>query len=156
VPEPAAQRAELRPAARSRGRYAPAVVHGGVAYSAGMTPRSDGALLVRGRVGVEVDPGYAHELAGIAAGNALAAIAEAAGGLRRIVRCLQMTVFVAAAPDFAEHTAVADGASEMLLAALGERGTVARAAVGVASLPSGAPVEVVLTAAVETPAGGRP
>jgi enamine deaminase RidA (YjgF/YER057c/UK114 family) len=121
-----------------------------------MTPRTDGELLARGRVGAEVDPGYAHELAGVAAGNALAAIAEAAGGLRRILRCLQMTVFIAASADFADHTAVADGASETLLATLGERGTVARAAVGVTSLPSGAPLEVVLTAAVEIPAAGRP
>jgi enamine deaminase RidA (YjgF/YER057c/UK114 family) len=67
-----------------------------------------------------------------------------------------MTVFIAASADFADHTAVADGASETLLATLGERGTVARAAVGVTSLPSGAPLEVVLTAAVEIPAAGRP
>lgn len=125
-----------------------AVVHGGVAVSAGMTPRSDGQLVARRRVGLDIDVARAQELAGVAARNALSAVAQAAGGLDHIVRCLQLTVFIAAAPDFAEHTSVADGASATLVAALGVRGQVARAAVGVASLPSGAPVEVVLAAAV--------
>jgi len=114
-----------------------------------MTPRRDGQLVARGRVGHDVDVAQAHQLAGLAAQNALSAIAAAAGGLDHVVRCLQLTVFLATAPDFAEHTSVADGASATLVAMLGDRGHVARAAVGVASLPSGAPLEVVLTAAVD-------
>ena len=126
----------------------PVVVHAGVAYSAGMTPRKHGQLLAHGLVGVDVTPEQAYELAGVAARNALSAIAEATGGVERLVHCLQMTVFVASGPGFREHTAVADGASAALLGTLGERGVVARAAVGVAGLPSGAPVEVALVAAV--------
>ena len=119
-----------------------------------MTPRVDGRLLARGLVGRDISREDACGLAGVAAGNALAAVVAAVGDPARIVRCLQMTVFIAAAPGFTEHTAVADGASAALLAALGERGAVARAAVGVAGLPSGAPVEVALTAAVDTTQDG--
>ena len=151
MPDTPAGGAPLLPASpRPQGRYVPAVVHNGVAYTAGMTPRVDGELVAHGLVGREVSAEDAFGLAGVAAGNALAAVVAAVGDARHIVRCLQMTVFVAAEPGFTGHTAVADGASAALLAALGERGTVARTAVGVAGLPSGAPVEVALTAAVDT------
>ena len=55
---------------------------------------------------------------------------------------LRLGILVAAAPGFTQHSAVADGASDLVVAALGERGRHARAAVGVASLPAGAAVEV--------------
>lgn len=133
---------------RPQGRYVTATIHAGIAYSAGMTPRVDGVLIVQGTVGGGVSALQARELAALAAGNALAAIVEVAGGIDNIVCCLRMTVYIAAVNGFTGHTAVADGASEALHASLGERGTVARSAIGVASLPSGAPVEVELTAAV--------
>ncbi len=128
----------------------PAVVHGGLAFSAGMTPRAGGTLRVRGRVGAEVGAATARRAAALAAANALLAVAEAAGGLDRIARCLRLTVYLACSDDFTGHTAVADGASETLRAWLGERGAAARTAVGVRTLPSGAPVEVDLTAALTT------
>jgi enamine deaminase RidA (YjgF/YER057c/UK114 family) len=138
----------LAPAPPPQGRYVPAVVYGGVAYSAGMTPRIDGELMLRGTVGDEVTAEQARELAGRAASNALSAIAAAVGGSANIARCLRLTVYVAAAPGFTAHSAVADGASDALWEQLGERAAVVRSAVGVAGLPSGAPVEVELTAAV--------
>ena len=154
MPDLNAQDARLPTPPRPQGHYVPVVIDRGVAHTAGMTPRVDGRLLAQGIVGRDLTVEQARELAGVAAGNALAAVVAAVGGPERVVRCLQLTVFLAAAPDFTEHTAVADGASDTLLAALGPRGAVARAAVGVAGLPSGAPVEVVLTAAVD-PAASR-
>lgn len=154
MPDMPARSAQLPANPRPQGRYLPAVVHHGVAYTAGMTPRVDGKLLAQGLVGTDISPEDAFGLAGVAAGNALAAIVAAVGDAGRILRCLQMTVFIAAAPGFTGHTAVADGASAALLAALGERGAVARTAVGVAGLPSGAPVEVALTAAVDAAENG--
>jgi enamine deaminase RidA (YjgF/YER057c/UK114 family) len=59
-----------------------------------------------------------------------------------------VSVFVASTPDFVDHPKVANGASELLVRILGDEGTHARAAVGVASLPLGASVEVALTAAI--------
>ena len=131
-----------------QGAYVPAVVHDGVAYTAGMTPRRNGELVVWGVVGRDLDVAAAREAAGLAAANALTAVVEAVGDLSAIVRCLKMTVFIAAADDFTAHSAVADGASAVLRERLGDRGAVARSAIGVATLPSGAPVEVELVAAV--------
>lgn len=131
-----------------RGSYRPAVVHDGLAFSAGMTPRADGELTARGVVGADLTAAQARAAARLAAENALAAVAHAAGGLDRVGRCLKLTVYIACAAGFGEHSAVADGASQALADWLGDRGAAARAAIGVASLPSGAPVEVELVAAV--------
>ncbi|MET4427909.1 MULTISPECIES: RidA family protein [unclassified Mycolicibacterium] len=129
-----------------QGDYASAVVHAGVAYSAGMTPRRDGQLTITGEVGSTVSIEQARAAARLAAANALAAVRVAlpadAG-----VRCLRMTVYIACAPDFHDLSAVADGASDAIVATLGSRALPARSAIGVRCLPSGAPVEVELVAA---------
>jgi enamine deaminase RidA (YjgF/YER057c/UK114 family) len=138
----------LQTAVPPQGAYVPAVVHAGLVWTAGMTPRRDGQLVVRGVVGRDVDLATAREAAGLAAGNTLTAVAEALGGLDAVARCVKMTVFIAAVDDFTEHAAVADGASAVLRERLGERGVVARSAIGVRTLPSGAPVEVELVAAL--------
>lgn len=76
-------------------------------------------------------------------------MAERAGGLERIVGLVRMTVYVHAASGFTQHTAVADAATDALVVHLGELGRCARSAVGVASLPGDAPVEIELTAQVQ-------
>ena len=134
-----------------QGAYVPAVVYGGLAWTAGMTPRRYGELVVQGIVGRDLDIAAAREAAAVAADNAVTALAEAVG-LAGIDRVVKMTVFIAAVDGFTAHSAVADGASRMLRERLGERGVVARSAVGVRTLPSGAPVEVELVAAVTPPA----
>jgi len=96
-----------------------------------------------GPVGAALTVEAARAQAQIAALNLLAALEAALGGdASRIRQVLRLGVFIAATPGFAEHGAVADGASELLEAVLGERGRHARAAVGVASLPRQAAVEV--------------
>jgi enamine deaminase RidA (YjgF/YER057c/UK114 family) len=152
VREPSPQdhtRAPLLPSPPGpRGSYVPAVVIDAIAHSAGMTPRSDGTLVVRGTVGTDVSPEEAVAATGLAARNALAAIAAAAGGLDRVRRCVRMTVYVACSADFTALSAVADGASAELARYVGTRGLPARSAVGVWRLPDRAPVEVELTAAL--------
>lgn len=133
-----------------QGAYVPAVVHGGLAWTAGMTPRRHGDLVVEGVVGRDLDIAAAREAAGLAADNAVTALVEAVG-LAGIDRAVKMTVFIAAVEGFTAHSAVADGASAVLRERLGARGAVARSAVGVRTLPSGAPVEVELVAAVTPP-----
>lgn len=132
-----------------QGTYVPAVAdpQSGIVVSAGMTPRVDGELVVRGVVGADVDLSAAQEAAGTAARNALAAVAAAAGGLGRIRRCLRLSVFVACVDGFAELSVVADGAAAALSEHFGTDSLPARSAIGVRALPSRAPVEVELTAA---------
>ncbi|MCF6522559.1 RidA family protein [Streptomyces sp. JJ36] len=132
------------------GAYVPAVRSGPYVYTAGQVPFVDGALPVAGKVGAEVDPEQAKELAGICALNALAAVESVAGDLDRIARVVKVTGFVASDPGFTGQPGVVNGASELLGKALGEKGTHARSAVGVAVLPLDAPVEVELQVELES------
>lgn len=122
--------------------YLPVREAAGVLYVAGQTPHRDGILRLRGRVGEAVTAEDGRELAREAALNALAALKDHLGSLDEIALIASVTGFVASAPDFARHPWVIDGASEAFIEILGERGRHARAAVGVQSLPDGAPVEV--------------
>jgi enamine deaminase RidA (YjgF/YER057c/UK114 family) len=131
-----------------QGDYVPAVLHEGVVYSAGMTPRRDGKLTVAGVVGSTVSIEEAKAAAGVAVGNALAAVRAVLPADATSVRCLRMTVFIACEPGFHDLSRVADGASAAIAADLGPQALPARSAIGVLSLPSGAPVEVDLVAAV--------
>ena len=125
------------------GSYVPAVRHADLIVVSGQLPVRDGALLATGPVGAGGhDVAAAAELARVCALNVLSAAATVAGGLDRIASVLRVGVFVASADGFDEQHLVANGASELLTAVLGEGSVHARAAVGVVSLPRGAPVEV--------------
>ncbi|WP_224391401.1 RidA family protein [Pseudonocardia sp. ICBG1293] len=134
-----------------QGRYVAAVVHGDTVHSAGMTPRrADGVLLVTGRVGADVGEDEAAEAAGVAVRHALAACADAAARAgRELRRPVALSVWVACTAAFTGHSAVADGASGVLADRFGPGGLPARAAVGVCSLPGGAPVEVTLVVGLD-------
>jgi enamine deaminase RidA (YjgF/YER057c/UK114 family) len=80
--------------------------------------------------------------------NALAAAAEMAGGLEKIVRVVKLVGYVACEPAFIQQPQVVNGASELLGHVLGDAGKHSRVAVGVAALPLGAPVEVELVVEV--------
>lgn len=129
-----------------QGNYVPAVHHDGVVHTAGTTPRRDGTLAYLGIVGDTLSLEQATKAAALAATNALAAVWSVVPADTTNVRCLRMTVFVACAPGFTELSAVADGASAALEEQLGASALPARSAIGVLALPSGAPVEVELTA----------
>jgi enamine deaminase RidA (YjgF/YER057c/UK114 family) len=134
---------ELPAVATPIGSYAPFTRHGDLVFVSGQLPLKDGKLLTKGRVGVEVSLEEAQAAARQCALNVLGAAAAACGGdLERITACLKLTGFVACDPAFTDHPKVVNGASDLIKAVLGDRGRHARAAVGVASLPMGAPVEV--------------
>ncbi len=96
-----------------------------------------------GKVGAEVTPERAAELAAICALNAIAAVKSVAL-LESVVRVVKVACFVASAPGFTGQPGVANGASNLLLEAFGDLGAHARSAVGVAVLPLDSPVEVEL------------
>jgi len=121
--------------------YVPAVRTGNHVYVSGQVPMADGKLLATGKVGADVTPEQAKELAARCALNGLAAV-DALVGLEQIVRVVKVVGFVASAEGFTGQPAVINGASEFLGEVLGEAGKHARSAVGVAELPLGAPVEV--------------
>jgi enamine deaminase RidA (YjgF/YER057c/UK114 family) len=124
--------------------YVPAVRSGAYVFTSGQLPMRDGQLPATGKVGAEVSPDEAYDLARQCALNALAAVATQVDDLDAVVRVVKATVFVASAPDFIGQPAVANGASELFGAAFGDAGQHARSAVGVSVLPLDAPVEVEL------------
>jgi enamine deaminase RidA (YjgF/YER057c/UK114 family) len=128
--------------------YVPAVRFEDLVYTAGQLPLVNGTLQAVGKVGAEVSVEDAAECARIAALNGLAAVADLTGDLDVIRRVVKVVVYVAGASGFTEQPLVANGASGLLKEILGEAGRHARSAVGVASLPLDAPVEVELVVAV--------
>lgn len=128
--------------------YVPAVRTGSLVFTAGQLPLVDGALHITGIVGSADDIDKARECAAIAVVNAIAAIKTVVPDLSKITRIVKLTGFVAATPDFTAHPQVVNGASELLGQIWPESGQHARSAVGVASLPLGAPVEIELVVEV--------
>ena len=122
--------------------YVPAVRTGNYVYTSGQLPMVEGTLAEAGKVGAEITPERAKELAEICALNALAAVQSIVGDLSAVVRVVKVVGFVASAPDFTGQPGVVNGASELLGRVFGDAGIHARSAVGVAVLPLDAPVEV--------------
>ena len=130
----------------SKGRYLPVRRCGDTLWVSGHTGRgADGARTI-GVVGADVGLEEARNEARRAAVNLLAAVDGApslGAGLGNVEAVLHLRVYVRAVPEFLEHPAVADAASDLLYDTLGAGvGDHARTAVGVASLPGGAPVEL--------------
>lgn len=131
----------LPPVAAPQAAYIPAVQTGNHVYVSGQIPVADGRILATGKVGAEVTPERAKELAVRCALNVLAAV-ESLVGLSRVVRVVKVVGFVASAPGFSGQPEVVNGASELFGNVFGEIGRHARSAVGVAELPRNVPVEV--------------
>jgi enamine deaminase RidA (YjgF/YER057c/UK114 family) len=129
--------------------YIPVRLMGELAYVSAQIPMVDGQILHPGHLGDPVTVEQGQEAARQCALQALSALKEALGSLDRVRGIVQVMVFVASAPGFIEQPKVANGASDLLVQVFGETGRHARAAVGVAELPLGAPLEVTVLAKVD-------
>ncbi|OBQ75229.1 RidA family protein [Mesorhizobium erdmanii] len=129
-------------AAAPAANYVPYCRTGNLLFTAGQLPLKDGKLQASGLLGRDVDTASGKDAAKYCAINILAQAKAAIGDLEKIRRLVKITVFVASSADFVEQHLVANGASDFLVAALGERGKHARSAVGTASLPLNAAVEI--------------
>jgi enamine deaminase RidA (YjgF/YER057c/UK114 family) len=136
------------------GNYVPFTRLGELVYVSGSTSAARPERAVTGRLGDGVEVEEGRRAAQIAAENCVANLRLAAGSLDRVRRILRLTGYVNATPDFARHPEVMDGASDFLVELFGDSGTHARTAVGVASLPRNAAVEVELIAEL-TPEGSE-
>ena len=122
--------------------YVPAVRTGNLVFTAGQLPLVDGKIPFIGKVGSDVTPEQAKDMAQICALNALAAISLVAD-IDQIEKVVRVGGFVNGAPGFVAIPQVINGASELLIKLFGEaNGKHARTAIGVAELPLNAPVEV--------------
>ncbi len=141
----------LPPVATPVAAYVPFVESGRHLFLSGALPWKDGKLTTTGAVGSASGPTLeqAYEAARQCALNSLAQInAALKGDWHRLARVVRLGVFVASDASFIEQHKVANGASELIVAVLGQIGVHARSAVGVPSLPLGASVEVDLVARI--------
>ena len=96
----------------------------------------------KGKLGGEVSPEAGRDAARLCAINVLAQLKAAIGDLDKAVRCVRLGGFINATPTFAPLPGVMNGASDLMVAVLGDKGRHARTTVGVAELPFDAAVEV--------------
>lgn len=129
--------------------YVPFTRVGGTIYVSGQVPMRDGKALLTGKVGQDVSVADGQAMARACALNAIAVLREASGGQLDRLRILKTVNFVAAAPGFTDVHVVANGASELFIAAFGDKGKHARSSVGVAELPFNVPFEVEVVAELE-------
>jgi enamine deaminase RidA (YjgF/YER057c/UK114 family) len=130
-------------AAAPAANYVPWTISGSMLLVAGQLPFDDGKLEHKGQVGKDIELDQAKHAAMLCGLNILAqAKAALDGDLGRIVRCLKLGGFVNAGPGFADHPQVINGASDLMVAVLGDAGRHARFAVGASSLPMNVAVEI--------------
>ena len=133
----------LPPPGAPGGNYVPFVVVGNLAFMAGQVAREAGKMKYTGKVGKDITIEQGQEAAKLCAVNLLAQLKEACGGdLDRVERCVRLGGFVNSPLDFYDHPKVINGASDFIVAVMGERGQHARTAVGVSALPLDSAVEV--------------
>ena len=127
-----------------QGKYLPAVRHGDLIFTSGMTPRRAGILIYEGKIKVE-DPIESHrDAVNIAATNTINAAQNLLHEDERISQILQLNVFLNTEEGFSKHSKIADFASEIFIKKLGPNCIGSRAAIGVSSLPANAPVEITI------------
>lgn len=140
---------ELPPAPTPAGNYLPTVRVGNLLYVSGTLPILKGSLTHKGQVGKEQTVEAGYEAAKVCALNTIAALKAGAGSLDKVKRIVLVNGFVNAIANFGDSPAVINGASDLFVAAFGEKGKHARAAVAVAGLPKEGTVEIQVIAEVE-------
>lgn len=122
--------------------YVPFVVSGTTVYVSGQISQSSDGLII-GKLGADMDSAAGAEAAAACALALLAQLRAACDGdIERLVRVVKLTGFVNSTADFTEQPKVINGASDLLVEILGDRGRHARSAVSAASLPFGVAVEI--------------
>jgi enamine deaminase RidA (YjgF/YER057c/UK114 family) len=111
-------------------------------FVSGQIPMTPEGVQFVGKVGREFTIDDGRAAARLCAINLLANMKASLGDLGKVERVLKVTGFVNADPEFADAHLVINGASDLLVEVLGERGRHARSAIGVGTLPRGVAVEV--------------
>jgi enamine deaminase RidA (YjgF/YER057c/UK114 family) len=129
--------------------YVAAVRSGNLVFLAGHIPRDAAGQVIAGKVGRDATPEQANAAARTTAVALLATLKQEIGELARVKRIVRVGGFVNAVDDFKTQPQVINGCSDLLVAVFGDRGKHARAALGVASLPLGAVVEIEMVVEIE-------
>lgn len=132
----------LPPAPNPVANYVPHLAAGDLLFISGQISKGGDGDVVTGSVGVDLTVEAGQAAAKLCALNILAQAKAALGSLDRIKQVIKITGFVNAGPGFADHPKVINGASDLLVEVLGDKGRHTRAAVGVSGLPLNSAVEV--------------
>ncbi len=133
----------LPEAAPAIANYVPYVISGKQIYFSGQIAKENSTITYQGLLGKDLSIEEGKQAARICALNLLAQLNHACeGDLNRVARCVKLVVFIASTPEFAQHSDVANGASELIVQVFGDAGRHARSSIGVASLPLNTAVEV--------------
>jgi enamine deaminase RidA (YjgF/YER057c/UK114 family) len=111
-------------------------------FISGQISKAADGSIASGRLGGGMTVAEGRAAARLCALNILAQAKVAVGGLDRIAQVVRLTGYVSATPEFTEHPQVLNGASDLMVEVLGDKGRHTRVAVGVASLPLGCAVEI--------------
>lgn len=123
--------------------FAPTRRVGNLLYVSGQIPATNGVAQYVGKVGDDLSVEQGQAAARLCAVNIFAQVNAAVDGeFERVASCVRLGGFVNAAPNFTEHPKVLNGASDLLVAVMGDAGRHTRAAVGCSSLPRNVAVEV--------------
>ena len=137
----------LPEASSAGGNYVPAKTVGKlVSLSGVISTTAEGVITGKLGAGRTLEEGYAAARACALA--QLAALKRHLGSLEQIAEIVSLTGYVNAVDGFADSPKVINGASDLLVAVLGEPGRHVRAAVGVNALPRNALVEVQMVVAL--------
>lgn len=126
------------------GSYRPVIISGTMAFLSGQVSRKPDGSMITGKLGKDLGLEEGKAAAQVAALNALS-IMHHLVGFDCFERMIRVVGYVQAAPDFYDLSSVMNGASDFFLEIFGESGAHARSAVGMASLPMNAAVEVEIT-----------
>ena len=132
----------LPPASSPLANYVPFLIAGDLLFVSGQISRGAGGQVMTGCLGADLGVAAGQAAARACALNILAQAQAALGNLDRIRRLVRMTGFVSAVPTFMDHPKVLNGASDLMIEVLGDKGRHTRTAVGAASLPAGSAVEI--------------
>jgi len=124
------------------GAYIPVVISDQTVYVSGQIPMEDGKVAYKGKVPTEQSLEQAQMAAKLCIINALAQLKSELGSLDRISKIIRVSGFVNSSPNFTDQPKVINAASNLLFEIFGQKGQHSRIAVGVASLPLGATVEI--------------
>lgn len=132
----------LPPAPNPVANYVPFLLTGDLLFVSGQISKDASGLVIAGTLGGDLAIDRGEAAARLCALNILAQAKSALGSLDRIAQVVRLTGYVNCAPGFSDQPKVINGASDLLVAVLGDKGRHTRAAVGAAGLPANSAVEI--------------
>ncbi len=125
------------------GSYVASKIVGKLLYISGQISMNSKGELIKGKLGKDLNTKDGYKAAERCALNILAQAKKIlSGNLDEIKSCIKIVGFVNSTDNFIEQPKVINGASDMLVKILEDKGMHTRAAVSVNSLPLGVAVEI--------------